>query len=222
VHVVEHDANDHTLERITEAMVALETDAVPKLVKEALEAGYPAQSIVDALTVGINTVGDKFESMEYFLPELITAAGTMDESMDILRPALARDDVAVGNKGTIVLAQVQGDIHDIGRSILSAMLRASGFTVHDLGHDVAPDLVIDKALECDADVIGLSALLTTSLPFAAQLPRLLVDRGLQGRFHVAMGGGAVTPDYAARVGADGYAQDAAAGVKLMHQLAAER
>jgi len=219
---VEHDANDHTLERITEAMVALEADAVPKLVKEALEAGYPAQSIVDALTVGINTVGDKFESMEYFLPELITAAGTMDESMDILRPAFALDEAAAESKGTIVLAQVQGDIHDIGRSILAAMLRAARFTIHDLGHDVAPDLVIDKALEYDADVIGLSALLTTSLPHAAQLPRLLVDRGLEGRFQVALGGGAVTPDYVARIGADGYAEDAAAAVKLMHRLVAER
>ena len=210
------------LVKITEAMVALEADAVPRLVKEALDSGCPAQSIVDALTIGINTVGDKFESMEYFLPELITAAGTMDESMDILRPSFAADDAAAEGKGTIVLAQVQGDIHDIGRSILGAMLRAARFTVHDLGHDVAPDLVIDKALECDADVIGLSALLTTSLPFAAQLPRLLVDRQLEGRFQVAMGGGAVTPDYAARAGADGYAEDAAAAVKLMHRLVAER
>ena len=219
---MEHDADDHTLERITEAMVALEADAVPRLVKEALKAGYPAESIVDALTVGINTVGDKFESMEYFLPELITAAGTMDESMDILRPAFAAEGSAAEGKGTIVLAQVQGDIHDIGRSILAAMLRAARFTVHDLGHDVAPDLVIDKALDHDADVIGLSALLTTSLPFAAQLPRLLVDRGLEGRFQIALGGGAVTPDYAARIGADGYAEDAAAAVKLMRRLTAER
>ncbi len=219
---MEHDANDHTLERITEAMVALETEAVPKLVKEALESGYPAQSIVEALTVGITTVGEKFEAMEYFLPELITAADTMDESMNILRPALALDDVAVGNKGTIVLAQVQGDIHDIGRNIMDAMLRASGFTVHDLGHDAKADLIIDKALEFSADVIGLSSLLTTSLPYAEQVPRLLVDRGLQGRFKVAMGGGAVTPEYATRIGADGYAVDAAAGVKLMHRLVAGR
>ncbi len=219
---MKHDASDDTLKRITEAMVALETDAVPKLVQEALASGCSAQSIVDALTVGINTVGEKFEAMEYFLPELITAADAMDESMEILRPAFTLEDAAVGNKGTIVLAQVQGDIHDIGRSILTAMLRAAGFTVHDLGHDVMPDLVIDKALEFDADVIGLSALLTTSLPFGEQVPRLLDARGLRERFRVAMGGGAVTPEYATRVGADGYAEDAGAAVKLMHQLVAER
>jgi methylmalonyl-CoA mutase cobalamin-binding domain/chain len=215
---VKHEANDATLKGITEAMVALETDAVPKLVQDALEAGYPAADIVDALTTGINTVGDRFETMEYFLPELMIAAGAMDEAMDILRPAIAVDDVASAQKGTIVLAQVQGDIHDIGRSILGAMLRASRFTVHDIGHDVMPDLIIDKALEFDADVIGLSALLTTSLPFALQVPRLLADRGLRDRFKVAVGGGAVTPDYATKAGADGYAEDAAAAVRLMHQL----
>jgi dimethylamine corrinoid protein len=219
---VKHHANDDTLKRITEAMVALETDAVPKLAEDALGSGYPAQSIVDALTVGINTVGEKFEAMEYFLPDLIMAAGAMDESMDILRPALTRDDVAVGKKGTIVLAQVQGDIHDIGRNIMTAMLRAAGFTVHDLGHDLKPDLIIDKALDCNADVIGLSSLLTTSLPFAEQVPRLLVARDLRARFQVAMGGGAVTPEYAVRAGADGYAENAGAGVKLMHQLVAGR
>lgn len=216
------DASSDKLKRITEAMVAVETDAVPTLVEEALESGAPAQSIVDALTIGINTVGEKFEAMEYFLPELMMAATAMDESMDILRPAFAVDSAAVKDKGTIVLAQVQGDIHDIGRNILAAMLRAARFTVHDLGHDVVPDLVIDKALEFNADVIGLSALLTTSLPFAQQVPRLLDARGLQGRFAVAVGGGAVTPGYAAQVGADGYAEDAAAAVKLMHKLIAER
>ena len=219
---MKHDPTDDRLTRITEAIVALETDAVPKLVKDALGSGCPAQSIVDALTVGINIVGEKFETMEYFLPELMMAASTMDESMDILRPALALNDAAVANRGTIVLATVQGDIHDIGRNILSAMLHAAGFTVHDLGHDVQPDLIIDKALECDADVIGLSSLLTTSLPFGNQVLRLLVARGLRERFAVAMGGGAVTPGYVDQVGADGYAKDAAAGVKLMHQLVAGR
>ena len=121
-----------------------------------------------------------------------------------------------------MLAQVQGDIHDIGRNIMAAMLRASGFTVHDIGHDVRPDVVIDKALELDADVIGLSALLTTSLPYALQVPRLLQERGLEGRFRVAMGGGAVTPDYVTKAGADGYAEDAAAGVRLMHELIGAR
>jgi dimethylamine corrinoid protein len=207
------------LERITEAMVTLDTEAVPGLVQEALDTDCAARSIVAALTSGINQVGDKFEAMEVFLPELIIAADAMDTAMELVRPRLTEDASADGG-GTIVLAQVQGDIHDIGRSILGAMLRASGFTVHDIGHDVRADLVIDMALELDADVIGLSALLSTSLPFGQQVPLLLKERDLEGRFKVAMGGGAVTPDYAGKVGADGYAEDAAAAVRLMHQLVA--
>jgi methanogenic corrinoid protein MtbC1 len=197
-------------------MVAIDIEMVPRLVEEVLESRHSAQSIVDALTAGINTVGDKFESMEYFLPELIMTAGAMDEAMDILRPSFAADDAAAESKGTIVLAQVQGDIHDIGREILTAMLRAARLTVHDLGHDMKPDVVIDKGPELNADVIGLSALLTTSLPFGQQVPWLMADRGLDGRFKVAMGGGAVTPDYATQAGADEYAEDVAAAVKLMH------
>lgn len=211
------ETSSDLLTRITAAMVTLDTDAVPGLVQEALDAECPARSIVDALTTGINQVGDQFEAMEVFLPELIIAADAMDKAMELVRPRLT-DDAAVDGGGTIVLAQVQGDIHDIGRSILGAMLRASGFTVHDLGHDVRADLVIDKALELDADVIGLSALLSTSLPFGQQVPLLLKERDLEGRFQVAMGGGAVTPDYAGKAGADGYAEDAAAAVKLMHRL----
>ena len=211
------ETSSDLLTRIPAAMVTLDTDAVPGLVQEALDAECPARSIVDALTTGINQVGDQFEAMEVFLPELIIAADAMDKAMELVRPRLT-DDAAVDGGGTIVLAQVQGDIHDIGRSILGAMLRASGFTVHDLGHDVRADLVIDKALELDADVIGLSALLSTSLPFGQQVPLLLKERDLEGRFQVAMGGGAVTPDYAGKAGADGYAEDAAAAVKLMHRL----
>jgi methylmalonyl-CoA mutase cobalamin-binding domain/chain len=213
------DASSDLLTRITEAMVTLDTEAVPGLVQEALDTDCPARSIVDALTSGINQVGDKFEAMEVFLPELIIAADAMDKAMELVRPRLT-EDASVDGGGTIVLAQVQGDIHDIGRSILGAMLRASGFTVHDIGHDVRADLVIDKALELDADVIGLSALLSTSLPFGQQVPLLLKERDLEGRFKIAMGGGAVTPDYADKVGADGYAEDAAAAVRLMHQLVA--
>jgi methylmalonyl-CoA mutase cobalamin-binding domain/chain len=214
------EGSEERLARITAAMVTLDTDALPGLVEEALEGGCAAPSIVAALSAGINEVGDRFEAMEYFLPELITAADAMDQAMAIVRPALAGEGAASAGGGTVVLAQVQGDIHDIGRNILAAMLRAAGFTVHDIGHDVRPDVVIDRALEVDADVIGLSSLLTTSLPFAAQVPRLLHERGLDGRFRVALGGGAVTPDYATRAGADGYAVDAAATVRLMHELVA--
>lgn len=210
------------LQEIYTAMVEIDSERVPKLVDDALTSGYDAAAIIDMLTQGINEVGNKFEAMECFLPELILAADAMENSMTILRPEIEKLDLQVGPTGTIAMATVQGDIHDIGRNIVIAMLRASGFRVHDLGHDVKADTIIDKAVDLKADIIGLSSLLTTSLPYARDVLSLLEVRGLRNNFKVAMGGGAVTPEYCEQIGADGYGRDAASSVKLVQQLLAGR
>ncbi len=213
-----HKFEHETLQAIYDGMVEIDTGITPQLAEKAFQDGIDILKIVDALTKGINTVGDKFEAMECFLPDLILAAGIMDEAMEFLRPELEKLDLALAATGTIVIANLQGDIHDIGRNIASVMLRASGFTVHDLGHDVKPDVIIDKAVELHADVIGLSSLLTTSLPFAKDTVNLLKEQGLREQFKVVMGGGAVTPDYCADIEADGYCKDAAHGVKVISGL----
>lgn len=209
------------LEKIYTSMVEIDVDSTPKLVQQAIEDKVDVLAILDALTKGINTVGDKFEALECFLPELITAAGAMEESMVILRPLLDELNLADGNSGTIVIATLQGDIHDIGRNIATVMLKASGFKVIDLGHDVKPDVIIQKAEELGADVIGLSSLLTTSLPFSRDLINLLKEQKLREKYKVVMGGGAVTPDYVEKIGADGFAGDAANGVRLIRRILAE-
>jgi len=209
------------LEKIYTSMVEIDVDSTPKLVQQAIEDKVDVLAILDALTKGINTVGDKFEALECFLPELITAAGAMEESMVFLRPLLDELNLADGNSGTIVIATLQGDIHDIGRNIATVMLKASGFKVIDLGHDVKPDVIIQKAEELGADVIGLSSLLTTSLPFSRDLINLLKEQKLREKYKVVMGGGAVTPDYVERIGADGFAGDAANGVRLIRRILAE-
>jgi len=206
------------LQEIYNAMVEIDSDNAPALAKKALQNEVDVLQIVDALTKGINTVGDRFEAMECFLPELIIAAGLMNEAMEFLRPELDKRDLSVGASGTIVVANLQGDIHDIGRNIATVMLQASGFVVHDLGHDVKPDLIIDKAVELKADVIGLSSLLTTSLPYAKDTINLLKERGLREKFKVVMGGAAVTPDYCTSIQADGYCKDAAQGIKVISSL----
>jgi dimethylamine corrinoid protein len=206
------------LQQIYDSMLAIDTEEPPKLTEKALVDGVDVLKIVDALTKGINAVGDKFEAMEVFLPELIMAAGTMEEAMKILKPELDKLELGVGAPGTVVIANLQGDIHDIGRNIASVMLRASGFTVHDLGHDVKSDVVIDKAVELKADVIGLSSLLTTSLPFSRDTINLLKERGLRDKFKVVMGGGAVTAEYVQSIHADGYCSDAAHGVRVITEL----
>ena len=213
-----HKFENDTLQNIYDGMVEIETEKTPPLAKKAYADGVDVLKIVDALTKGINTVGDKFEAMERFLPELIMAAEIMDDCMEFLRPELEKKDLSVGTSGIIVIANLQGDIHDIGRNIASVMLRASGFIVHDLGHDVKPNLIIDKAEELNADVIGLSSLLTTSLPFANDTVNLLQELGLRDQFKVVMGGGAVTPDYCENIQADGYCRDAAHGVKVISKL----
>lgn len=211
-----------SLQEIYDAMVEIEGQKTPSLAEKAFRDGVDVLQIVDALTKGINTVGDKFEAMECFLPELVVAAGIMDECMKFLRPELEKKKLSVGISGTIVIANLQGDIHDIGRSIASVMLQASGFVVHDLGHDVKPDFIIDKAVEYKADVIGLSSLLTTSLPFSKDTINLLKERGLRDQFKVVMGGAAVTPGYVEAIQADGYCKDATQGIKVISSLLSGR
>ncbi|HZW04585.1 MAG TPA: cobalamin-dependent protein [Anaerolineaceae bacterium] len=217
---MEHLKND-LLEAIYTSMVEIDSDTTPKLVDQAINANLDVLDILDALTRGINTVGDKFEALECFLPELIMAASAMEESMVLLRPHLDALNIAAGSSGTIVIATLQGDIHDIGRNIATVMLKASGFKVIDLGHDVKPDVIIKKAEELNADVIGLSSLLTTSLPFSRDLMSLLKEQNLRDKYKVVMGGGAVTPEYVERIGADGFAGDAASGVRLIRRILAE-
>lgn len=213
-----HKFENKKLQGIYDAMVDIDAEKTPKLAEEAFHDGNDVLKIVDALTKGINKVGDQFEAMERFLPELIIAAGIMDEAMAFLRPELEKLDLDNGISGTVVVANLQGDIHDIGRKIASVMLKASGFVLHDLGSDVKPDVIIDKAVELNADVIGLSSLLTTSLPFAKDTLSLLKERGLRDRFKVVMGGGAVTPDYTEAIQADGYCKDAAHAVRVVSEI----
>ena len=208
------------LQEIYDAMVEIDDEKPPELTKKALSEGVDILKIIDALTAGINKVGDKFEAMDCFLPELIMAADIMDESMAILQPELERLDIKTGTPGTIVIANLQGDIHDIGRQIATVMLRAAGIKVYDLGHDVKPDVAIDKAVEVKADVIGLSSLLTTSLPFSRDMINLLEEQGLRDQFQVIMGGGAVTPEFSEEIGANGYARDAAHGVRVISEILA--
>jgi methylmalonyl-CoA mutase cobalamin-binding domain/chain len=216
--MVYHKFNNVALQGIYDAMVEIDAEKTPRLAEKALRDGVDVLKIVDVLTKGINTVGDKFEAMECFLPELIIAARIMDESMTFLRPELVKQDLAIRTPGTIVIANLQGDIHDIGRKIATVILQASGFVVHDLGHDVKPDVIIDKAVELKADVIGLSSLLTTSLPYSKDTINLLQERGLRDQFKVVMGGAAVTPYFCKDILADGYCKDAVQGVKVISKL----
>jgi methanogenic corrinoid protein MtbC1 len=216
VHVV--NQTTELKESIFESMVAIDQERTPALVSEAVESGEDVIEIVDALTRGLKVVGEDFENLDRYLPELITAAQTMEECMGILRPKLEELDIEQGPGATIVMAQVEGDIHDIGRNIVNTMWRLAGFEVHDLGHDVKSSVIVDKAEEVGADIIGLSTLLTTSLPFCRDVVRMLDARDLRSRYKVIIGGGATTPGFVETIGADGCAPDAVSAVALVQNI----
>lgn len=210
---------DKLLEKITASVIDTDEGDAAELAQEALDAGINVFTIVDALTAGIDELGRQFENLECFLPELILGGNAMEDAMKVLNPEIEKNIQTADDPIVIVTGNLQGDIHDIGREILCTMLRVAGFTVHDLGNDVKASEFVESARQYNADFIGLSSLLTTSLPFARDVIKLRDDLGLKAK--IIMGGGAVTKEYVEQIGADGYSGTAVEAVELVKRLYAE-
>lgn len=197
----------------------------PQAVIAALVAGIDPVSILNqGLMHGADEVGKKFETGEFFLPHLLLAGRALKAAMNVLEPELKAHYAATGTNGgagVIVIATVQTDIHDIGKNIVSSMLSASGFEVHDMGVDVPIKSILAKAREVDADLIACSALLTTTMPYLRDLVGLLESTGERSRFKVIVGGASVDHDFAKRIGADGTAPNAIQAVQLARSLIME-
>jgi len=212
---------------IQEVIIDGDDDESPLVVQEALEVGIKAMTILnDGLMVGADEVGQRFESGEYFLPELMLTGRALKAAMNVLTPALKIEQANEGTEskdtGVVVMATVQTDIHDIGKNMVSSMLTASGFKVIDLGVDVPIKTIIAKAKEKNANIIGCSALLTTSMPFIRDLLDLLGVMGERERFKVMVGGASVTPEWTAQIGADGTAPNPIEAVNLAKQLISQQ
>ena len=209
--------------RMAEAIVAGDAEAAAGLARRALEDGLDLQEVIDqGYIAGIRRVGLLWESGDYFLPELITSAACMKAAMAVLKPALEASAAAGLSRGRIVIGTIEGDIHDIGKNLVASMLAANGFDVIDLGSDVKPDRFIDAAVEARADVIGLSALLTTTMLGQRRVVKRLRERGLRDRFKVLVGGAPVNRAWAADIGADAYGENALAAVALTGELVAAK
>ena len=188
-------------------------------VEEALKGGAsPGEIINGSLIPAINDVGDKFEKQIYFLPQLIASASAMQTAIEHLEPLLARSDDE-GETATIVIATVEGDIHDIGKNLVVLMLKNYGYHVIDLGKDVAADTIVQTALDTNAQVIGLSALMTTTMMRMKDVVKLAKERGCTSK--IIIGGACITDSFAQEIGADGYSADAASCVKLVQRLLGE-
>ena len=193
------------LERLREQVVALDQAGVERTTLEALEAGASAQQIISGgLGPGMEAVGKRFEEGDFFVPELLLSARAMQSALDLLRPHLeSSGDIS---SGTIVLGTVQGDVHEIGKNIVGVVLAADGFEVHDLGEDVPPQEFLDKAQEVEADVIGMSALISLAVSKMAETVAMLRESDFKGR--VIVGGAALTRESAEEIGADAFAANA--------------
>ena len=176
----------------------------------------PDDILKNGFIPGIAAMGDLFERGEVFLPELVLAADAMTGAAEVCNAALPEGEAET--KGTVVIGTVQGDVHDIGKTIVVAFLRANGYEVHDLGRDISADKFIAKAEEVGADVIGMSALLTTTMREQTRVIEALKEAGVRDKYKVIVGGGASTQQWADKIGADAYAEDANDGVRKINQL----
>jgi 5-methyltetrahydrofolate--homocysteine methyltransferase len=183
------------------------------LIETALSGGEkPLSLIAEILNPALREVGEKFDKGEIYLPELIMSAEAMQAAMDVLQPILESRKEQVNVAGRVVIATVQGDIHDIGKNIVCSLLRANGFEVLDLGKNVPAAEIVSKAKTFKANVIGLSALLGTTLPYCRDTIKLLEEQGIKDKYLVFIGGGAATSDYARSIGAEYGGPHAEAGV----------
>lgn len=205
------------LREIAQAIVDFDEERVRAETKEAFEAGVtPYEIIMEGMAKGMEVVGEKYESMEYFLPELVMAGEAMKAGMEILKPHLeAGEEKPVGK---IVIGTVKGDLHDIGKNIVVSMLIGGGFRVHDLGVDVPPEKFLEKVEEVEADIVGLSALLLTTMPEMKVVIDEFKKSGLRDKVKVIVGGRPVTHEFAVEIGADAYAKDATEVVRKAKEL----
>ncbi len=205
-----------TLNQLSEAIKAGDNDAAIRCTEQALQEGASAKQVLDeGLIVAMDEVGRLFRDGEYFLPEVLVAADAMKAAMQILEPRLQAEDVKP--EAIAVVGTVQGDLHDIGKNLVAVMLQGAGFEVIDLGVDVSPEQFVAACREHNADILGLSALLTTTMP-AMKAIIDTVNAELSPRPRILIGGAPVTQDYANEIGADGYAPDAASGAQLAKEV----
>ncbi|MHC4220096.1 MAG: corrinoid protein [Planctomycetota bacterium] len=208
------------MEMLAQLAQAVEDGDSPKvsaLTGQAIEAKLPAQQILDdGLLEGMATVGERFKAHEIFLPDVLLAARAMYVGMDLLKPLLISQNVP--SRGKVVIGSIHGDLHDIGKNLVGIMLKGAGFEIIDLGNDVAPQRFVEEAETQQAPVIGMSALLTTTMQGMRTVVELLRERGLAGRIKTIVGGAPVSAEFAGQIGADAYGFDAANAVDRVTEL----
>jgi 5-methyltetrahydrofolate--homocysteine methyltransferase len=205
------------LKQIADSLEKGDDAQVGALTAQAIEDGTPPGDILqNGLIAGMNVVGGQFRDRQIFLPDVLLAARAMNVGLDLLRPHLVKEGVPL--RGKVVIGTIKGDLHDIGKNLVGIMLKGAGFEVIDLGHDVSPEAFVDTAVKEGAPLIGMSALLTTTMSRMKDVVALIESRGLSGQIRTIVGGAPLSPDFAREIGADDYASDGATAVERVKTL----
>ena len=205
------------LGKMAESLIAGNIDEVVDLTKEALDGGAAPADILDqGLLAGMDVVGQRFKAEEMFIPEVLRCAKCMHGAMEILRPLLA--ETGAESIGTLIIGTVKGDLHDIGKNLVGMMFEGAGFNVVDLGIDKEPQAFVDAVKEHNARLIGMSALLTTTMPKMGETINALKEAGVRDQVKILVGGAPITSSFAEEIGADGYASNAASAVEKGKEL----
>jgi len=208
------------LKQIVDNVIKGKASEVKELTQKAVNEGVGVEKILDeGLIAGMDVVGKKFQANEFYVPEMLIAARAMKAGMEIIRPILVQKDIK--SQGTVVLGTAKGDLHDIGKNLVGMMLEGAGFEVIDAGVDVAPEVFVQTAKKKKAHLIGVSALLTTTMVGMKDVVKAVKETSLDGKVKVMIGGAPITQSYADEIGADGYAPDAASAVDEAKKLLEE-
>ena len=210
-------SNPDVLKQLFDNVLQGNAAATAEAAQKGLEQKMsPLEMIEQGMTPAIKEVGDRFGKGEMFLPEMVSSAEAMEAALQVLEPHFGKEEGQ--KKGRVLIATVQGDIHDIGKNIVIALLKVNGYEVIDIGRDVPSTVIVDKAVDLGVEIIGLSGLLTTSLPMMRDVIQMLTQDGVRDRFKIIIGGGPTSQAFADQIGADGYGETAFSAVtlRLMH------
>jgi corrinoid protein of di/trimethylamine methyltransferase len=210
---------DRLFEAMTKSIIEGEAEEARELASKALKEGIkPLEAIDKGFVPGINEVGRSFGCQEMFMPDLVRAGEAMKAAFSVLEPAMTREGSERPPSGKVVIGTVKGDIHEIGKNLVATMMVANGFQVHDIGVDAPAEAFVAKAKEVGADLIGASALLTTTMPAQQEIIRKLKEADLRPRIKVIIGGAPVTREWVKEIGADGFSDDALGAVRVATDL----
>jgi 5-methyltetrahydrofolate--homocysteine methyltransferase len=209
------------LSEIRNSLINLDIDKTLELVKKAIDQGFKPLDIINTMAEGMKVIGDMFERGEYFISDLIVASEIFKEVMKVLEPLIMKEKEVMKPVGRVVIGTIEGDIHDIGKNLVATMLRVNGFEVIDLGVDVSPQKFVEAVKQYNPDIVGMSALLTSTMMNMRKVIETLEKEGLRDKVKVIVGGAPITEEFAKRIGADAYGENAIIAVDVCRRLVEE-